>query len=71
MAVDTANQNIKAQLDASNDHGTANVILGDFFKKGFESQFGSDFHGFDLIYDYTVSRTILKCKEVHKKYDMG
>jgi hypothetical protein len=53
-AVDAANDNVKAQLDdALSQH--AEVVLGDLFKQGYESQFGADFEGFDLIYDYTVS----------------
>lgn len=54
-AVDTANQNVKAQLDVSASYGPADVVLGDFFLNGYETYFGPDFHGFDLIYDYTVS----------------
>jgi hypothetical protein len=52
-AVDAANENIKPQLDPSAGQH-ADVVLGDFFQKEFETYFGSDFQGFDLIYDYTV-----------------
>jgi hypothetical protein len=53
-AVDVANENVKAQLDPSTSQ-TAEVVLGDFFQEGYESLFGAEFEGFDLIYDYTVS----------------
>ena len=53
-AVDAANENVKAQLNGSSSHD-ANVVLGDFFEKDYETHFGPDFQGFDLIYDYTVS----------------
>lgn len=67
-AVDTANVNIKAQLAKPTDDNfgkgesrskpaAAEVILGDFFKRDWESQVGTDFEGFDIIYDYTVSPT--------------
>ena len=52
--VDAANENVKAQLDPSTSQ-RAEVVLGDFFKQGYEMQFSDDFEGFDLIYDYTVS----------------
>ncbi|RMZ70884.1 thiopurine s-methyltransferase family [Pyrenophora seminiperda CCB06] len=57
-AVDAANENVKAQLKDSNSHD-AHVILGDFFKKDYETQFGPDFRGFDLIYDYTFLCALL------------
>jgi protein-L-isoaspartate O-methyltransferase len=44
-AVDTANRNVKAQLDDSASNGTAEVILGDFFQKGYETHFEPDFQG--------------------------
>ena len=53
-AVDIANENVKTQLDDPSPR-RANVVLGDFFGKGYETHFGPDFQGFDLIYDYTVS----------------
>lgn len=53
-AVDVANQNVKSYLEPSAGHH-ADVVLGDFFKKDIEAYLGPDFHGFDLIYDYTVS----------------
>jgi hypothetical protein len=53
-AVDAENENVKAQLDPSSSQH-AKVVLGDFFKQGYEMQFSDDFEGFDLIYDYTVS----------------
>jgi hypothetical protein len=56
--VDAANENVKAQVDASvNQH--AEVVLGDFFEQGYETNFGPDFEGFDLVYDYTVSESAL------------
>lgn len=66
-AVDTANTNIKSHLASPADDNfgqgerpaqsvIAKVILGDFFKREWESEIGGDFEGFDLIYDYTVSR---------------
>lgn len=58
-AVDAANENVKSHLDPSAGH-VADVVLGDFFQKGFEAHFGPDFKGFDLIYDYTVRSA---CKE--------
>ena len=53
-AVDAANTNVEAQL-ALSSRRPAEVVLGDFFNEGYESLFGADFEGFDLIYDYTVS----------------
>lgn len=53
-AVDVANENVKSYLDPSAGH-RADVVLGDFFKTDIEAHLGPDFHGFDLIYDYTVS----------------
>lgn len=36
--------------------GNVKFIQGDFFETGWEKQVATeDFHGFDLIYDYTVS----------------
>ncbi|XP_014553018.1 hypothetical protein COCVIDRAFT_108822 [Bipolaris victoriae FI3] len=58
-AVDTAKENIKTQLNSSTNHGTTDVVLGDFFQKGYEDQFGPDFQGFDLIYDYTFLCALL------------
>jgi hypothetical protein len=52
-AVDVANENVKSYIDPSAGH-EADVVLGDFFQQGFETYFGPDFKGFDLIYDYTV-----------------
>ncbi len=39
--------------------GTVNFVLGDFFQRGWEASCfaGRDDRGFDLIYDYTVSRS--------------
>lgn len=67
-AVDSANANIKAQLAKPTDDNfgkgegrskpaAAEVLLGDFFERDWESQVGTDFEGFDIIYDYTVSPT--------------
>lgn len=65
-AVDVAQKNIQSQLSnpSTNNFGTnsadrpqpgkAQVILGDFFQRSWETQFGPDFRGFDIIYDYTV-----------------
>ncbi|KAI1523245.1 thiol methyltransferase [Pyrenophora tritici-repentis] len=57
-AVDAANENVKAQLKNSGPYH-AQVVLGDFFEKGYESQFGPNFQGFDLIYDYTFLCALL------------
>jgi hypothetical protein len=56
--VDAANENVKAQVDPSASQ-RGEVVLGDFFQQGYETQFGPDFEGFDLIYDYTVSDSAL------------
>ena len=67
-AVDSANANIKAELAKATDENfekgerrskpaAAEVLLGDFFEQDWESQVGTDFEGFDIIYDYTVSPT--------------
>jgi hypothetical protein len=53
-AVDSANENVKAQLNVAASR-RAEVVLGDFFKQDYELKFGANFWGFDLIYDYTVS----------------
>ncbi|CAN9413189.1 unnamed protein product [Alternaria alternata] len=57
-AVDVANQNVKSYLEPSAGHH-ADVVLGDFFKKDIEAHLGPDFHGFDLIYDYTFLCALL------------
>lgn len=68
-AVDTANANIRSQLvspsddnfgkgERSPESAPAEVVLGDFFQPDWESQLGADFGGFDIIYDYTVSRVL-------------
>ena len=70
-AVDTANANIKSQLAKPSEHNfgqgegrpnpaAAKVILGDFFRPGWEHQIGAGFEGFDIIYDYTVCPTVLR-----------
>lgn len=67
-ATDSADANIKAQLAKPTDDNSgkgegrskpavAEVLLGDFFERDWESQVGTDFEGFDIIYDYTVSPT--------------
>jgi hypothetical protein len=54
-AVEAANKNVKARLDSTNGHHHhAQVVLGDFFTKSYETEFGQGFQGFDLVYDYTV-----------------
>lgn len=64
-AVDSAGANIKSQLAKAEDYNYGNghtrpkpaaatVMLGDFFLRDWEQQVGSDFEGFDIIYDYTV-----------------
>jgi hypothetical protein len=66
-AVDAANESVKAELDqSSNQH--AEIILGDFFKQDYETQFGADFKGFDLIYDYTVSIRC-RCRDIAMEAD--
>ncbi|CAO2649295.1 Nn.00g066800.m01.CDS01 [Neocucurbitaria sp. VM-36] len=70
VAVDTANENIQAQLtdtSAQNTNkippqsksGNAEVILGDFFERDWEQQLGPNFDGFDVIYDYTFLCALL------------
>lgn len=65
-AVDVANNNIQSQLSEPSPKNfgprtqrqkpaQAAVIHGDFFERGWETQFGDSFQGFDVIYDYTVS----------------
>lgn len=67
VAVDTASENVNAQLanpspqnyvkdSPRSKPANAEVILGDFFKRDWEQRLGADFEGFDVIYDYTVSR---------------
>ena len=66
VAVDTASENVNAQLADPSPHnyvkesprskpGNAEVILGDFFKRDWEQQLGANFEGFDVIFDYTAS----------------
>ncbi|KAF3042088.1 hypothetical protein E8E12_001046 [Didymella heteroderae] len=65
-----ANANIKAQLAKPTDNNfgkgegrssptVAKVILGEFFERDWESQVGTDFEGFDIIYDYTFLCALL------------
>lgn len=65
LAVETANKNVEAQLasPSARHYGKgfvrsepriAKATLGDFFKRNFESEFGANLRGFDVIYNYTV-----------------
>ncbi|KAF3046197.1 hypothetical protein E8E11_008201 [Didymella keratinophila] len=69
-ATDSADANIKAQLAKPTDDNSgkgegrskpavAEVLLGDFFERDWESQVGTDFEGFDIIYDYTFLCALL------------
>ncbi|KAF1935895.1 S-adenosyl-L-methionine-dependent methyltransferase, partial [Clathrospora elynae] len=50
-AVDAANESVGAQIDSSAGP-RAKVVLRDFFREDWETLFGTDFQGFDFIYDY-------------------
>ncbi|KAF1933704.1 uncharacterized protein M421DRAFT_416053 [Didymella exigua CBS 183.55] len=75
-AVDTANANIKVQLAKPVDDNfgkgggrskpaAAKIMLGDFFERDWEIQVGTDFEGFDIIYDYTFLCALLPSMRRH------
>ena len=53
----------KAEIGSAVDPGTISFVAGDFFTKDWEAKLTDGQKKFDLIYDYTVRRSLIYVPE--------